>query len=178
MRAITARHSLFPRSHTHLPNSFPRGLPAVAKRVASADNWAYHVPVPAGPINSRVCPFSTCLSPGSAYDDVLPFVTEATGCSPFGLGLTAALAHFVLRGLQQFTYVVFAELALHLTPRGGWQCRFLPRRRGEPSVERHVVFRASHLTVTGHACLNRQLLVVQQVAALAIVHTNTERDKK
>ena len=79
--------------------------------------------------------------------------------------------------MQQFTYVVLAELALHLTPRGGWQCRFLPRRRGEPSVERHVVFRASHLTVTGHACLNRQLLVVQQVAALAIAHANAERDE-
>lgn len=66
---------------------------------------------------------------------------------------------------------------MHLTPRGGWQCRFLPRRRGEPSVERHVVFRASHPTVTGYACLDRQLLVVQQVTALAIVHTNAGRDK-
>jgi hypothetical protein len=32
------------------------------------------------------------LCPGSTCDDVLPMVTEATGCIPFGLGLSAALA--------------------------------------------------------------------------------------
>src|ERR1700759_5103126 len=49
MRAITARHSLFPRSHIHLPNSFPRGSPAIARLLAWADSWTYHVPVLAGP---------------------------------------------------------------------------------------------------------------------------------
>jgi site-specific recombinase XerD len=62
---------------------------------------------------------------------------------------------------------VLAELALHLTPRGGWQCRFLPRHRGEQSVERHVVFRASHLTVTGHACLNTRNQRLGALHALA-----------
>jgi hypothetical protein len=55
---------------------------------------------------------------------------------------------------------------LHLTPHGGWQYRFIPRRRGEPSVERHVVSEASYPAVTSYACPDRQLLVVQQVAAL------------
>ncbi|CAH2808417.1 MAG: hypothetical protein PPHEINF_6166 [uncultured Paraburkholderia sp.] len=44
MRAITARHSLFPRSHTHLPISFPCELPAIAGTLAWAGNWAYRVP--------------------------------------------------------------------------------------------------------------------------------------
>ena len=33
---------------------------------------------------------------------------------------------------QRFTYVAHTELALHLTPHGGWQCRPLPRHRGGP----------------------------------------------
>ncbi|CAH2810319.1 MAG: hypothetical protein PPHEESC_6265, partial [uncultured Paraburkholderia sp.] len=44
MRAITAHHSLFPRSHTHLPISFPCELPAIAGTLAWAGNWAYRVP--------------------------------------------------------------------------------------------------------------------------------------
>ena len=62
MRAITARHSLFPRSHTHLSNSFPCELPAIAKPLAWADNWAYHVPVLAdsnAPEPVRLAPVSS-----------------------------------------------------------------------------------------------------------------------
>jgi hypothetical protein len=40
----------------------------------------------------------------------------------------------------------------------------LPRHQGEPSIERHVVSRASYPAVTSCACLDRQLSVAQQVA--------------
>lgn len=76
------------------------------------------------------------------------------------------------RVIRQFSYLMLAELVWRLTPHGCWQCRFLPRHRGEPSIGRHVVPRASHPTVTGHACQGRQLLAVQQVTA-----SNIERDK-
>lgn len=92
MRAITARRSLSPHSHARSLNRFPYESPAIAHIAqAVARNRVFHVPILADPI-ARAYPFSACLSPGSADDDVLPMVTETTGCVPFGLGLTAALA--------------------------------------------------------------------------------------
>lgn len=64
-----------------------------------AVGWAYHVPVPAGPM-FWVCPLSACLFPGSALDGVPIHHRWATGYVPFGQGLSAALAHPELRGLS------------------------------------------------------------------------------
>jgi len=50
MQAITACHSLSPRSLTRSTNSSPCGLPAISRCSArSAVSRAYHVPVPADP---------------------------------------------------------------------------------------------------------------------------------
>jgi hypothetical protein len=50
-----------------------------------AENQAYHVPNLADTTRLRcACPFSVCLSPGSAHDDVLPLRQGTTGYLPFG----------------------------------------------------------------------------------------------
>jgi hypothetical protein len=49
-------------------------------------------PVPDRILRAMSYPFSVCLSPGSACDDVLLLIRGATGCTPFGQGLSAALA--------------------------------------------------------------------------------------
>ena len=89
MRAITARHSLAPRSPIHLPNSSPRGSPAIASH-SRTTGVGGQLDLPRSrscrPEYSRACPVSACLSPGSARDDVPPALTEATGCPPFWSG--------------------------------------------------------------------------------------------
>lgn len=167
MQPITGCLSLSPRSHARSLDSFPYESPATAQILrTSGEESGFPRSHTCRPECSRACPFSACLSPGSACDDVLPMVTEATGCVPFWFGPDSRFGPAVVTGFKrQFTYVAHAELAWHLTPHGGWQCRFRPRHRGEPSNERHVVSRASHPTVTSHACPDRQLLVVQQVTA-------------
>jgi hypothetical protein len=70
MQAITACHSLSPRSLTRSTNSSPCGLPAVSQCSARlAVSRAYHVPIFADPM-FWVYPVSACLSPGSPLDDV------------------------------------------------------------------------------------------------------------
>src|ERR1700759_5031820 len=100
MRAITARHSLFPRSHIHLPNSFPRGSPAIARLLAWADSWTYHVPVLAGPDVPgpvRLAPVSFPAAPATTCS---LFERKQPAAYHFGQGLPAALAHLYSRGLS------------------------------------------------------------------------------
>ena len=71
------RHSLFPRSHTHLPNSFPCGLPAIAELLAWADKWVYRVP------RRRHEQFRFCLFAGSRIVRVPRQLNGASDCMPF-----------------------------------------------------------------------------------------------
>jgi len=89
MRPITGRPSLFPRSHTHLLNSFPCGSPAIAKTLAWANNSAYHVPILAGPSTTRVYPVST----GLFSDGPLTTCSQPEGEQP--------TAYLLVRAFQQ-----------------------------------------------------------------------------
>jgi hypothetical protein len=94
MQPITGCRSLSPRSHARSLDSFPYRLPATAPHSSESGEKSgfprsHHCRLEC----SRAYPFSAYLFPGGAGDDVLPLVTETTGCIPFGLGLTAALAH-------------------------------------------------------------------------------------
>ena len=103
---------------------------------------------------------------------------SVTGHSPFGLSLTAALAHLALREFErQFTLRCACGTCLAFTPHGCWQCRLHPRRRGEPSFEKYIVPGASHPTVTHRTCPGRQLLVAQQVTASIAVLQRSKCDK-
>jgi hypothetical protein len=75
---------------------------------------------------SRAYPFSVCLSPGSAYDDVLLLTRGATGCIPLVRACQPLWPFGNDEVYQQFTYLTHAELAWHLTPHGGWQCQPAP----------------------------------------------------
>lgn len=60
-------------------------LPRFDALKLQAENQAYHVPNLADTTRMRcACPFSVCLSPGSAHDDVLPLRQGTTGYLPFG----------------------------------------------------------------------------------------------
>jgi hypothetical protein len=104
-----------------------------AKPLAWADNWAYHVPAPADPI-FWVYPVSACLFPGSTLT-TCPLLLDGQpatnllvrACQPLWPNPDDEV-------YRQFTSVAHTELALHLTPHGGWQRRFPPCHRGESSI--------------------------------------------
>ena len=129
MQAITACHSLSPRSPTRSTNSSPCGSPAISQcSVRLAVSRAYHVPAPADPL-FWVYPVSACLFPGSTLT-TCPLLSDGQpatdllvrACQPLWPNPDDEV-------YQQFTSVAHTELALHLTPHGGWQCRSFPRHR-------------------------------------------------
>ena len=89
---------------------------------------AYHVPAPADPV-FWVYPVSACLFPGSALT-TCPLLLDGQpatdllvrACQPLWPNPDDEV-------YRQFTSVAHTELALHLTPHGGWQCRSLSRHR-------------------------------------------------
>lgn len=87
MQPITGCRSLSPRSHAGSLDSFPYGSPAT-RQIQRNNGEESGLPRShrCRPECSRACPFSACLSPGSADDDVLSLVMKATGCIPFWFG--------------------------------------------------------------------------------------------
>ena len=121
MQAITARHSLSPRSLTRSTNSAPCGLPAVSQySVSVAVSRAYHVPVPADPIQLGLSVKRSSI-PRQRYDGVPPAKRGATRRVPFGLGLLAASAHHQSRGLSTIHICCTCGTCLASTPHCGSQ---------------------------------------------------------
>lgn len=165
MRANTARHSPFPRSHTHLPNRFPCGSPAVATLGAGGQ---------LGLPRSRFCPPSNDLGvsglrlsfPRWRSGDVCSDLRSATGHLPFWLEPSSTFGFSaVTMVIRQFIYVAHTEFpSLHavLEPAAAAPCRqgHLPSK--------YIVSGASHPTVTGDAYPGRKLLAAQQVAVFPV----------
>lgn len=163
MRAITARHSLFPRSPIHLSNRSPRGSPALAKPLAWADNWIYHVPAFADPNASGPIRLAPVYSP-AALRRRTP-ISERSNLLRTILvrayqPLWPALNHEVYR---RFTSVAHAEFAL--PPRHITASSVVTPSPVATSFDGYVVPGASHPTVASRARPGRQLLVAQQVTA-------------
>jgi hypothetical protein len=100
MRPTTGRHSLFPRSHTHLPNSFPCELPAITETLARADNWAYRVPRK-GQERVRFCLFA-----GSHIVRVPRVSNGASVCMPFWLKPNSAFGLLLMTTFISSSHVL------------------------------------------------------------------------
>ena len=166
MRPITGRHSLFPRSHTHLPNSFPCGSPAIAELLAWADKWAYRVP------RRRHEQFRFCLFAGSRVVRVPRQLNGASDCVPFWPKPVSAFGLFAVTAFISNSNVLtmLPNLAPH--PPRRWQKA--PHSRERSAVQRtgYVVPVASHQVVTNSACTGRLRLTEQPVPLLAETRWN------
>ena len=121
----------------------------------------------------RAYPFSARLFPGSAMTAYSHGEGEQPTAYLFGLGLPAALAHSLLRGLSTIHICCACGTCLASTPHCGSQRHHI----SSPTVvsfDEYIVLGASDPVVTCRACPSRQLLAVQQVTARQTVCDKTE----
>ena len=161
MQPITGCPSLFPRSHTHLPNSFPCESPAIAaKTLAWADNWAFRVPR-RGHEQVRFCLIA------DSHNVRVPRVSSGTSdCMPFWPKPDSAFGLLTMTTFISSSHMLTVLLNLAPHPPWRWQKTALPRGRTAVHGTGYIVPVASHRVVTNPACTGRLRLTEQSVSLL------------